>query len=293
VTDPLKLAERLRHRPLELRRRARSLPGDDILSLHTELEVHHHLVGTGGRIASESHSRSRVHASVTEDHRLHSHGRGRRRFEHLGLEERLDPSPACRTQHRGGRKPQLLAHIGWESASGQVGKESLIVGGQPPETAGIEFCRVRYSLAVQRVPEQRIVRSRFVQEDDLSHALDQPTVGIPSKVRVPGHEDEPVQSLPVQTDVEQGLHEPGHGHRSPRPHGDQKGPSPVPILEAGGFLHEVKSFGEELWDVSGELAPCPVEVVTDAHPQGEARRHGDRQRHHAGQIPGLAAELVL
>ncbi len=147
--DPLELAKHLRHRLLELQHGAGGLPGDDILSLHAELEIHHHLVGARRGVSGESHPRSRVHASVAEHHRLH-----------VTAVEGADSSISAlrNASTRGPRAEPSTAEVASLNCSltsagnlrpVQIGEEPFVLRRQPPKASGIELYGVGHSLAVQ------------------------------------------------------------------------------------------------------------------------------------------------
>ena len=275
---------------LELSGRAGSPPRHHIVSLGTQLEVHHHLREARRRVAGEDHSCPRAHPCIAKDHGLHGDRRGGSLSQHVGLDEAVHPCAPRRLEDGGHGQLELLGGAGGEAGSDRLGEQLLVFVGDGPQGAGVEFAGIRDALGAERPGHHRLVEGGLMPVDGLADALHQPAVRVPGEAGIAGREDDALERLPAQPHVEQRLHEAGERNRRTRADRDQKRPAPIPVTEARGQFEVAKALLQQVRHVLGEPSVVAEIVLTHRHTQDEGRGHRDPERGHPGKIRRLIAE---
>ena len=122
--------------------------------------------------------------------------------------------------------------------------------------------------------------------------VDQPSVGVPGEPLAARLLGQAVHRLDVEPDVEDGLHHSRHGDGGPRPHRDEQRVGRVAEGPAHGLLQRgqvLAHLGVQLGWRAAVLEVVPAGIGGDR----EARRDGETEVGHLGQVRALAAEQIL
>ena len=284
------LAVPLRHLGGRLRR---ANAGHHVLTLRVDQKLAVKFVLAGRRIAGKRHPRTRVFAHVTEDHRLHVHGRAQEArdafdlaiadgpFLHPTLKDRLDGQLQL-TQRVLGKGFSVVLPV------------DFFVGFAQFDHAFGRHVGVELGLVL----DLDLVECRFeIMMVDAHHHVaihvDQPTIRIVSAPLVAGGVGQPDDRLLVQPQVQDGVHHARHRHGRPGADRDQQWVVDVAELLAGFFFQRFDRLANLRHQTIGQLASAFVVSVADGRGDREARRHRQSNARHFRQIRPLAAQQLL
>ena len=186
-------------------------------------------------------------------------------------------------------KPQLDPGIGGERLTdfGHFGLQPARELLQPGRIYIIDAALAQELLLHTMKP--RVVNA----QDDVSEHLHKPAVAIPRKPSVAGGPCERLRGLPVQPEIEHGVHHAGHGYRGARPHTDEqrrvRGAKGTPRLLFK-RLHRLVKLGLE------SIRPClgtTEEGSTRLGRKGKPWRNWEAQASHLGEACALTSEKRL
>jgi hypothetical protein len=170
--------------------------------------------------------------------------------------------------------------------------DALEVRDQRLERGGGQL-RVRPgSRASLRGVQEHVKRATIDGEHHVPEERDEAPVAVPGEALVPGPVRQALHRLVVETQVEHGVHHPGHRGARPRADRHQQGTGRVPQAAARGGL--------EARQMSQDLAPEPRRMFLAGlgvggprlGRDGEAGRDRDAHPGHLGELAALAAEQV-
>ena len=266
--------------------------GHHVLALGVLEVVAVHALVAGGGVAGEADARARGHAAVAEDHGLDVDG-GAEVLGDLLLAAVEDGAVGVpRVEDGTDGAVHLLARVLGELDAGVLADDALERLDQGPQVLDVEVEVVGDALGVLgRVEGVGEVLAVDAQHGAAEH-LQQAAVGV--------HREPLVLALPgeaghrgvVEPDVEDGLHHPGHGELGPRPDADQQ--RVVGVAEPA--AHRLLERGEVRGHLVGEAVG--LGAVLEVGPaglrgDGEARRDGEPEVAHLGEVGPLAPEQVL
>ena len=129
-------------------------------------------------------------------------------------------------------------------------------------------------------------------EDHAREHRDEAAVAVPREALVARARRQPVDGAVVQPEIEDRLHHAGHGDPRAGAHGDQQRAGGIPEAGVGHLLQAL----EMLQDLVPEpIRPGPSAALAmdpGLGGDGEARRHGDAEIRHLGELAALAAQKV-
>ena len=267
-------------------------PGDDVLALGIHEEVAVGAGGAGGGIPRKTHPSSRVVVPISEDHRLHvdggaeivrdalAHAVGNSAGAVPGAEHGLNGATELVHRRFRERCPGVLlddalelVHEGFQGLGRYVG----VCGG---------------ATRLLGLLEGFVEGGARHPEDDAAVHLDKASVGVKGEPLIAGLSRQALDGGVVKTEVEDGVHHPGHRELGAGPdrHEQRLGGVAEPAA------HLLLEAGEVLCHLVGELGrPAGVHVgAAGVGGDREAVRHGEcEHRRHLGQVGALAAEEIL
>ncbi len=266
--------------------------GHDVLALGVHQEVAVGAAVPGGRVPGEPHPGPGLVVAVAEDHGLDVHRRAQGVRDPLALAIGNGPRPVPAAEDRLDGPAQLVRRVLGEGLAG-VALDDLLVGvGQVAQELGGHLgVRAGPGELLGRLEQRVELLAGDVEHDPPVHG-EEPAVGVVGEPLVAGLLGQALDRLVVETQVQDGVHHPGHGELGPRAHRDQQRVRRVAhrlahrSLQPGACLGQL--LGEPLGPARFHIGPAGVGG------DGEARR--DRQvqhRRHLGQVGPLAAEEVL
>ncbi|OQB58321.1 MAG: hypothetical protein BWX98_00743 [Candidatus Aminicenantes bacterium ADurb.Bin147] len=274
-------------------------PGHDILSLGIHQVFPVEDVRPGRRVAGEGHARPGVGPHVPEDHELDVDGRapglgdvvhlpvGDGPVVHPGIEDRPD------------RAPELFAGILGEFETGVFQNRGLEPDTQVLQVVGRQVhvgCQAALRLLfLDDLLEgvDVLLPDGLEPQDDVSIHLDEAAVAVVGEPGIAGLGDEGRDRLLVQPQVEDGVHHSRHRGPGPRADGNEEGILGIPEGLTGRFFQLLEVFIDLGPDIGRNPFAVLIEEIADFRRNGEARRNGQAQPGHLGQVSPLAAEDVL
>ena len=193
-------------------------PGDDILALRIYQELAVKYVRAGRRIAGEGDARSAIRPHIAEYHRLHvDRGPpvgGNVVQPAIGDRARVHPG----TKDGADRAPQLLLWVLREGMPAFLGNDLLETGNDGPPIlggqVGVEVGAGLKLVIFDQLLEVMVVDTQY----DLPVHLDETSIAVIGETFVAALARQSDGRLVVETEVEHGVHHPGHRNPSPGPH---------------------------------------------------------------------------
>ena len=267
-------------------------PGHDVLALSVDEEVAVRLVLPGRRVASEADARAGVVVAVAEDHRLHVDGSAEVVADPLAHAVGDRPGAVPASEDRFDGAAQLLDRVLREGLAGLLLDHRLVLGAQLLEGGGRQVGVTGHPGSFlggfERVLEQGPVD---VQHDSAVHR-DEPAVGVVGEALVVGGRGEALDALVVESEVEDGVHHPGHRELGPGAHADEQ--------RVGGIAetasHLLLQGADLLGDLTVEFFGPAARQIGAAGVGGDREPAGHGQLEHAGhlgEVGALAAKEVL
>ncbi len=184
--------------------------GDHVLALRVGQVVAVHALLPGRRVAGEADTGAAVVAEIPEDHRADVDGGAEIVGDALLLPVDLRPVGVPRGEDGEHCLVELVAGVLWEWLAVVIADELLVRRHQLSEVVLGEV-HVRLGLLrlledVQRLVEQGPVHAKHRRAEHRQ----QPPIGVPGEPSAPGDLRQALHRLVVETDVQYGLHHPGH-----------------------------------------------------------------------------------
>ena len=264
----------------------------DILALGVDQEVAVLADGSGGRVAGEAHAGTRVVVAVAEHHGLDVDGGAEVVGDALTDPVGDGPVTVPRGEHGFDGPAQLVVGILGERLAG-VALDDLLIGlDQVAQQLDRDACVRSRAGQLLGCIEQRVELLAGHAHDDAAVHGDESAVGVEGEPLVVGLAGQALHRLVVESQVEDGVHHPGHGELGSGPDRHQQ----RVISIADPLAHGLLQPGASPSDLRRQsLGPAALHV-------GPARRGGDGEargnrkgqyRRHLGQVGTLAAEEVL
>ena len=268
-------------------------PGHDILALRIYQELAVKRVGAGRRVACEGDAGRAIRPHIAEHHRLHV-DRGPpigRDVVQPAIGDRARVHPG--TKDRADRAPQLLLGILREGMTVFLANDVLETGDDGPPIlcgeVGVEAGAGLELVVFDQLLEMMVVDT----EHDLPVHLDETPIAVIGKTLIAALARQPDDRLVVETEVEHGIHHPGHRNPRPRPHGNQQRIVRVAKPRAERALERGEPVGHLVSQVGGIGFFMCVEVGADLGRNREPGRHRQSEIAHLGETRALAAQQVF
>ncbi len=266
--------------------------GDDVLALRVLEVVAVDALVAAGRVAGEGDAGAGVGAQVAEDHRADVDGRAEVAGDALLAAVELGAVGVPRVEDRVYGEVHLLAGVLRELAPGLGLDDLLELLDQLLQVrrgeVGVDRDLLRVLGGLQCLLEQLAVDA----EDGLAEHLDEPAVGVPGEALVARLGGEAGHRGVGEADVEDGVHHARHGELGPGAYGDQQRVVGLAELLAHALFqrlevrtHLVAQLGRRVTAVEVDLARLGGD--------GEARRDGQPEVGHLGEVGALAAQKIL
>jgi hypothetical protein len=269
------------------------MPGDDVLALGVDQIFA--VVGAlaGRRVAGEGDAGGGGFAHIAEHHRLDVDGGAPVARDVVEAAIDLGAIRLPGAEHGADRAPELFLDVLREGPTEFLFGELLEAFDQALEIGGVEIGVEVDALVLlgdlQRVFEQAVIKA----EDDVGIHLDEAAIAVPGEAGVAAHCGEALDRAVVEAEVEDGVHHAGHGDAGAGADRDQE--------RIGGVA---EAFAGDLFDVGdagggfgaqgvGEAFALGIIERADRGGDGEARRDGQADGGHFGEVGALAAEQIL
>ena len=244
--------------------------GDDVFALGVDEEVAVGPVLAGGGVAGEADAGARVVVAVAEHHRLHVDGRAQVVADPLAHPIGDRPGAVPALEHRLHGAAELLDRVLRERLAGRFLDHGLVLLAQLLQHAGRELGVVGDPGLGLGVLERMLERGAVDVEHDAPVHREEPAVRVVGEALV-GAGGEPLDAAVVETEVQDGVHHPGHRELGARPHADEERVARVAEPAAHLALQPGDVFGdlvvEPVRPPAGHVRPAGVGG------DGEARRH--------------------
>ena len=284
----------LRHLVLQLADGRRSTDtGNDVLALSVDQVLAHQLLGAGGGVTGKGNAGTGVHAGVTEGHLLHVDSGAPLVGDlvHLTVNVGTGVVPAAEDGLDGA--DQLLAGILGELAALLLQVDGLVLLDQFLQVLSGHLDVQLDALGFLQLVDLLLEEALAQLHDDVGVHLDETTVAVVSETGVVGLLGQALNSLIVQTQVQDGIHHAGHGHTSAGTDGNQQGVLGVAELLAGDLLQALDMLEDVSLDLGVDLTAIVVVLGAGLGADGEALRNRHTGSGHLGQAGALAAQDVL
>ena len=270
---------------------------NDILTLGVDQILAVEDIFTRSGIAREGNARSRVVAHVSEYHRLYVDGGTplRRDVVQLAVEDRTLVHP--RAEYGADSAPQLIPRRYGEVLAGLFLDGGLELDNQLLQVIGRQFGIVLDAAGLLHLVDNHLERilillaDRFHTQDDITVHLHETAVRVPCETRVAREFRNSLDSLVVQTEVEDRVHHTGHRSAGARTNRYEQRSHRVTELAAG----QAFDTSDRLFDIRAQhlddtILAMLIVFGADAGRNREPRRNGDTYLVHLCQVCPLAAQ---
>lgn len=245
-----------------------------------------------GRVAGERDPRTGVRAEVAEDHGTDVDGRAQVAGDALLAAVELGPVGVPRVEDGLYGQVHLLARVLREVASGVARDDLLELLDQLLQVGRVEIHVDGDALGLLRGLQRLLEEVAVDAEDGLAEHLDEAAVRVPRELLVAGLGGEADDGLVGEADVENRVHHAGHRELRAGADGDQQRVVGLTELLAHLLLEGVEVRTDLVAKRPRLLAAVEVDLARLGG-DGEARRDGQPEVGHLGEVGALPAEQVL
>ncbi len=268
-------------------------PGDDILALRIYQKLAVKCVHAGRRVAGKGDTGCAIRPHIAEHHRLHvdrSPPIGRDVVQSaIGDRARVHPG----TKHGAYGAPQLLFGVLWERMTVFLANDVLETRDDRRPVLGGKI-RVEIGAGLELMVFDQLLEMMVVDtEHDLPVHLDEPPIAVIRKTLVSALARQPDNRLVVETEIEHGIHHPGHRNPSSRPHRHEQRIVRIAKPHAERALERSEPVGHPIPQLGGVGFFVCVKVRADLGGDREAGRHRQAETAHLGETGTLAAQQVF
>ena len=263
--------------------------GHDVFALGIDQILTEQTLFTGSGVTGKGHAGTGVVAGVTERHALYIDGApvvGD--FVHAAVHVRTGVIPG--TEYGANRFDQLLLGILGEFLPLMGLIEGLELLHQSLHIVGIQLYVLRYALFFLHLVDDLLKLALGQFHNDVREHLNETAIGVISKTGVVGQLGQTLDSLIIQTEVQNGIHHAGHGSTGTGTNRNQQGVVDIAELLADQFF-QVSQVGENLClDILIDLTAICIILGAGFRGNGKALGHGHAGLGHFGQVRTLTAE---
>lgn len=266
--------------------------GDDVLALGVLQVVAVDALVAAGGVAGEGDAGAGVGAEVAEDHGADVDRGAQVVRDALLAAVELGAVAVPRLEDGLYGEVHLLARVLREVAPGLGLDDLLELGDELLQLGRVQVGVDRDLLGLLRRVQGLFEEVAVDVEDGLAEHLDEAAVRVPGEALVAGLRGEALHGLVGEADVEDGVHHARHRELGAGAHRDQQRIVGLAELLAHGPLQGVEVRTHLVAELLGLVTAVEVRLARLGG-DGEARRDGQTQVGHLGEVGPLAAEKVL
>ena len=267
--------------------------GNNVLALCIDQVLAHQLLSAGGGVTGKCNAGAGTVAGVTKCHLLHVDSGAPLVGDLVHLTINVGTGVVPAAEHSLDSLDQLITGILGEGTTFVVLVDLLEDADQFLQVVSSQVHVVLDALGFLHLVDLHLEQALGDHHDDVSEHLHKTAVAVVCKAGVAGLLCQTLNSLVVQTQVQDGVHHAGHGLTCAGTDRDQQGICVVTELLAGDLFQTLEVLKNVSGDIVVDLTTVCIVLGAGVGGDGEALRNRHTGSSHLCQTGTLAAQGVL